>query len=344
MQRRDFPIIELAPWEHLPSCAPDQIQARAQNVEPFVWRGRTMQLAARFADVGDGARYLFLSDVSSQEEGNWILSRGWHDDLPHALYGGEKLKLPHRLESVKDSHNFPFGRLFHLRGEEIGVEKTWRAFVAANGSGCWLALREGQRWETEADWFRLPVAAGESLLDWSARDLGTVLLQHVANRESDVRFALNWAHLNQFEQEDHALYVRRGTVAELRALLACALTIEPQVQKHVATWSWDVEREENRSNLSFRESVNSMGEWAPTSSRLRAWKRELLTYFAPDFDAALRRRHVCVRKSTGNYDFLLRLEVQTPSHHERMEAALELCDWARDKIAPRKLALLLGAL
>ncbi len=342
MKRRDFPIIRLAPWEYLPGAAPEEIEARAQNVVLFEWGGQQFELAARFADVGDGARYLFLRDISDTGEGNWVFSRGWHDDMPHPFFGGERLGLPGRLDRATQSYKFPFGRLLHFGTEEVGMQKFRRAFVTGSGSGCWLELHVGGGWPREAESFHIPVAPGESLLDWSARDLRTILLEQIACSSSDVRFALDWAQHSELEREDLALRVRRGSVVAMRELLACALKIEPELQKHNALWHWDVEQEEREwSGLNWYEG-NSLPEWAPISLRLRAWKQEILAYFGPELDVDLRCRHVCVRKSTGNHEFLLRIELQTPTHHERLEAALWLRDWARGKVAPRKLQLLLS--
>lgn len=342
LKRRNFPMITLASWEHLPGCDAQQIEARAQNVAPFEWHGRELQLAARVAQDGDGARHVFLREVTSTEQGNWILGHGWHDDMPQSPYEGERLRLPGRLADVSQSHFFPFGRLFHFRGEELECAKPWRAFVAANGSGCWLALREEDLWD-ETDPFRLAMGQNASLLDWSAREVRTLLLQDLARPQSDARFALDWAHLTQTEQEDRSLCVRQGSVWQLRDLLSCALLIEREVQKRDALWSWEVEPEEREwSGLNWSHP-DSMAEWVPVPLRLRAWKQEILAHFGPDINADLRRRHVCVAKSTGNYSFLMRIEVQTPTHHERLEAALRLRDWARGKIAPRKLQLLLGS-
>ena len=342
LKRRDFPIIKLAPWEHLPGCAADQIEARAQNVEPFEWHGHTMQLAARFAEVGDGARYLFLRDVLSQDEGNWVLAHGSHVDGPQQIQGAPPLKLPGRLAAVKGAHSLPFGRLFHLGREELGVQKPWRAFVAPNGSGCWL--------ETHKTWpdyhpFQLPRASFDSKLQLAVSEVKALLLAQTRLAGSDARFAFDWAHLTEFEKEDSVLCVRRGSVAELRELLKCAFKIQPELQKHNALWNWEVESQQQVwSSLSFYNASNPAADFVSVPLRLQLWRREILAFFLPTFDTQLHRRHVCISSGyTDNFGSLLHLEIQTPTHHERLEAALQLRDWAQDKIAPRKLKLLLGS-
>lgn len=283
MKRQNFPLIRLAPWEHLPGADLKQIAARALNVAPFEWRGRQFQIAARFADVGDGSHYLFMRDTASDDEANWIFGGGYYYDAADSFSGCPRLGLPGRLQSACKAPYFPFVRLFHFSSEELGVRDFWRVSVNARGIGYWIKTPEPDLGPRD-EGFRLPVGPGEPLMEWSARDIRALVLQQIADPDSDASFALRWAHLPQLEQEYQALRVRRGTVEQMRHLLACAFAIQPQLQNHHTLWRWEVERDEQQWSWLYRTSLNSIPECDEIPLRLRAWKREILAHrprFAP---------------------------------------------------------------
>ncbi|BCM90538.1 hypothetical protein IAD21_02392 [Abditibacteriota bacterium] len=336
MKRSEFPRIRLAPWEHQPDAPPEVIEAPAQNVVPFEWGGQTLQVAARLVDCGDGVRYLFARFVGEADESNWVLGFGSVDDGPRSISGDQRLKLAKRLKGYETSRYFPFGRLFYFGDDELRTAPPSRAFIASDGSGCWLPLSP----DDEPHPFRLPLQPGELLRHVPACDIWARLLDKLKDADSDVCFAFEWRNRSEAERENLLLKVERGSIDEFRHLLTCALCIETVVKKQDGNWEWFMEGE--ISSLNCWPSGDAFPKWVDLPIRLRVWERIAFEYFSPSPRHSLLHRHSCARRWFNNRPSFLHLAIQTPTQHERLEAALWLRDWAQDKVAPRKLRLLLG--
>jgi len=342
LKRRDFPFIELAPWEHWPGCAPDDIRARAQNVEPFRWRGRSLEVAGRFGSIGQHRRFLFARIIGDQNQGNWVLRDGFRLDQPATFSGGERLKLAYRLRT-KRRDDFPFGRLFCF---DVGSPLAW---IGESGFGCWLSAQRVGIDDAIAP-FRLPLKPQGLLFDLSAIEVREILHEELERFDSDVRFARDWFGMEDTDKQMHALHMKRGSIEELHSLLRAVLRVEiKNLASKCEVICW-VSKVEGQSWWMWHQLGYHGYHEVPLSPRLRTWERLLLGFFEPSLDGALLARHRCVRRWRENLadraDRYTLFEVSTllPTHHERLEAALTLRDWAQGKIAPRKLELLLGSI
>jgi len=121
-------------------------------------------------------------------------------------------------------------------------------------------------------------------------------------------------------------------------LLRCVLRQHVGPQEPNTRWFLRLLDEPPRAQL-FRLAPP---KWRPVSPRLSIWAHLFTDYFKPRLDRSL-THHLCVR-SWCNNRWVVAAYSDTPTHHERLEAALQLRDWARGKIAPRKLKLLLGSI
>lgn len=332
----------MAPWEQLPGCAPEEIRARAQNVAPFQRSGHSLEVAGRFGSLSPHRQFLLARIIGDQSEGNWVLRDGYRFDEPKMFSGQEQLKLPYRLRT-KRRGDFPFGRLFCFDA------RSPLAWVGVKGFGCWLSSQGRELFENTAP-FRLPLKKRQSLFDFSASQVRELLEAELARSNSDVHFARHWFEMNNEDRQLRAVRTQRGSMTDLHSLLRAVirLEIEKLAPGHESVWC--VSLAEGRSSSQSRPVGNPYGFEVLLSLRLRMWERLLLGFFEPSLDGALLARHRCVRRwrenladRAGRYT-LFEVPTLFPSHHERLEAALQLRDWARGKIAPRKLKLLLGSI
>jgi len=341
LKRRDFPFITLAPWEQFASTPPDEIAGRAQNVAPFEWRGHTFQVAARQVDCGDSLRWskriVFASFVGREDEANWVLGSGRYYDEPQTTYGSSRLRLEKRLNRLKQSFSFPFGRVFHFPKGELTPEARW-VFIAANGSGCW----DNTPFAQPDSLFRLSLGANEAFVEAPALAVRARLLEEVGRPDSDARFALDWPARSYAQRQSLLWQTRRGSVAQLLHVLRCALVVHPPLRDAQAEWIWWLE--EGSGLLSCSPVIPPHPEFFEETPRLRAWRRAIFEFFEPTLNRALLQRHVCARRAITSTDTLFEVQSEKTTHHERLESALQLRDWAQDKIAPRKLKLLLGSI
>jgi len=288
MQRRDFPIIELAPWEHLPNCPPADLRAAAQNVEAFVWRGKTPQIAARFSDIGNHYRFLFARVVGDESAGHWVLRDGYQRAEPARFNGGERLKLPYRL-SMKRRGDVPFGRLFCF-GADAPL-----AFVGADGLSCWLPSTRMDAYELSAP-FCIPLERGRSLFDSNALEVRDLLESKLACPDSDTCFARGWLSLSEEARQTRALRTGRGSVEEMQSLMRAVLRLEVENLEAGREVAWCLANDEEGSMHRERPIGSRGGFLMPSSLRLSIWQRLFVAWFEPSLDGALLARCLCVRR------------------------------------------------
>lgn len=343
MKGRDFPIIRLAPWEHLPEAHPGQVEARAQSVVPFVWRGEKLQVAARYADSGDNSHFIFVRFLGEEDDGNWVMS---HTNIPHSalwfrlnprLRRIPRLRLAHRLArnfSPRYSwpgRHFPFARLFYVEHVALDAAKPIR--ICIDISGCGTCLFPEEIFYSDA--FRLPLSEAQSLRSVGGSKVLALLQEELGKEDSDVRFMLQWREKTDGEREQMVIQTRQGTLAEMRQLLTCVLRVEPSLDARYEEARWNAY--EHSSTVWFDQH-----RWIETPFRMMSWRRIIMQHFSPIIDETLRRRHVCVRNWVDLKYANTPIQTVRPTQHERMEAALFLREWARDKVSARKLQLLLS--
>lgn len=204
-----------------------------------------------------------------------------------------------------------YGRAF-LWHNEIH-DPHWLYIDFGKGTACW----NGVGTDLFPGLFRLADEA----------DLGDEL----KNPQSEANFALWWSLQSPIGRIEHALRFSGGSLEELRTVVRSIAVIESSVVFH--------------HTLSFSGSgtftLNYGGD--PTSIRFRRWAKYISEQFKWHVDPELTARHLCVE----NFGVGTIVQVgfpETLSEHERLEAALFLRDWARDKIPPDELKLLLPKL
>jgi len=315
MPRFDF---ELHEWPLGSSQSPEGF---ADAMWRTRWQGAEVELCARWVLCGRSGSLLFFRRLD--DEMTWLVSHGpWAPGAFSFMVGHTG---PQHIENTARQR----------------VEKALR-------SGCYGQARnfDASRWGlTESQWLFLNVdgrrgswnGAGSGPAAEASFEIATDSLEvEMDDAKSPVRFALEWSLMSPRERMEKAVRFRNGDWNELRAVVHAVGMAEATRFGQGERWT-----------IVFSESLRfgrSMFARHPAngSARLRRWSHHLNRYFSPHIEESLKARYDYVSRLTMPY--YVSVEAQLPSHHERLEAALFLREWARDKIPPDELRLLLPKL
>lgn len=185
----------------------------------FEWQGRVWELGATPANPR-GCLLVFREEARPDEF--FFLARrsmsGSQEVFPEAMVVHEPPSLPVWRESLKLSlEHGAWGRLLWFDSKITQREGEWKAkwqlFLLPDGRGVWKHLGQGyiprhplspfQSEGEEPDW------ANSSALDWSQ------WVWHALERDTDLRYAIQFARLSNDRKFERAIRWRSGTPAEL---------------------------------------------------------------------------------------------------------------------------------
>ncbi len=314
-----LPRFDFAPHEW-PPLAQGEREGLADAVFWVEWNGEEVEVVARWVDV---SRCLILFFRCPQQSPlTWVV--GSHDYIPSefGLPDGDASPIEaatsaqRHVKEAKEASSF--GHTQNFDCSPFGVSGSRWLYLSINGQGgSW----NGPGFPHDASVFHLQKS----------------FEQEVDDPESDVRFALRWSHLSLDERISKATHFRNGDLNELSQVVRAVGISEAARQNPLGSWE-----------IYFPDAWHSWTNAQVTlkfegkNPRLRRWWHHLNRYFGPHKDEALAAQHLCLQKfSVGIY---AEFEEDPSSQHERLEAALFLRDWARDKIPPDELRLLLPKL
>ena len=169
------------------------------------------------------------------------------------------------------------------------------------------------------------------------------LSQMLNDVNCDCADALSWLHLNR-QQKDRQIYgVRRGTLDEFKSLLRAMIWSE-NARTEAKTWMLFFSSHTLEVGLNDGNSLDSLfmsgrNETCPTPRHKRLL--ELARHaFELHYALDLVRRRSDLPQVAWN-DYVLDIEIPSPSAHQQLEAKLQLRDWLRDKVCADELAELM---
>ena len=172
---------------------------------------------------------------------------------------------------------------------------------------------------------------------FAIKDRSEISLDAMQNAETSLGFASQWSQLSREEQMRRAICFCNGTLEELERLVAAVALLDPALKEQSCQAFFYVDATFILGRRTFAQF-----ERAAPNARRRRWAFYFGRYFAPHLDPFLKERHLCIKHSY--ISTLVSLSLSPPTQHERLEAALTLRDWAKDKIPEREARLLLPKL
>ncbi|BCM90540.1 hypothetical protein IAD21_02394 [Abditibacteriota bacterium] len=216
-----------------------------------------------------------------------------------------------------------WGFAFRVNMAEMGAEGMgWLYLHCDWASGCWMGCN-GQfntaRFCVEPDF----------------GNLGAALL----NADSDIRFALDWLDSSPGERVRRVVHFANGDLNEMATVVRAIALNNPSLPLDSPEWFIGFG---THFSFSWRRAPTWQWWHRHPDLRLRLWTRHLNRYFGLSKDEVLASRHACV---TDFYpEECVQVRGSIPTQHERLEAALFLREWAKDKIPADELRLLLPKL
>ena len=319
MPRFDFASDE---W---PPLAIGPCEGFADAVFRVLWDGKRVEIMARWVQIGKNAAFLFFKE---SEGPVFVVARLNKNTIFTSAFGDacmrDQKKINLAVECVTKALrgwglNYGVGRRLLVQMSNTS-ETQWLFLLHDGKSGMLNDFTSSGRYPTL---FRLE----------SNQDLTFEMLQ---DPTSLVQFALDWSHLPFQQRLRRAVCLERGTWQELDNLVHAVAYFEPSCNKGNV-----------KTRLFFGEGFYL--SWNPPywdtempNVRLRRLAVHIHRYFRPHRNEILSARHLCVAQQS--IEPLVMLELLPPTQHERLEAALFLRDWARGKIPPDELRLLLPKL
>lgn len=254
-----------------------------------------------------------------------------------------------------------WGRYFCL-GADLGLvedaaevgQAKWSVFLLANGQGVIDNLAHNRRssigfkgWNSIAPFRWHDGGAPEILRDGTASEWLAWLVGEVRQPESPIAFAQKLAEKSEDEAALRCAYWVNGSRQEWQDVARWVLQTESSLWEGIAEgetiqWSYQLTEagEAPRQESGF---LIRSGERSSHLVHERALKRlqSANGYFSPFLDPFLINRHLCVEHHRHHMKFL-RVVASYPSAHERLEAALNLKEWARGKLSADEVKILCG--
>ncbi len=224
---------------------------------------------------------------------------------------GRALFLNERLELRQKGENSRYFLL--LSGHGWGV---WRDLLANHSSSSYL-WNDGQAaftWSQENEHGWLYKAS-------AAQILARVKVQ-LSSSDSDMAFAQTVCS-SSFDQRRQIIWpCKRGDILEMQRVLRWALMAQEELWTSATRLTWHINLHENERGNSYLDTDDE----APLPPSLKKALFHVLNFFEPEYDAEPVEHHLCQQiASYGSSQFII--WANTPSAHERLEAALEWRDW-----------------
>lgn len=235
---------------------------------------------------------------------------------------------PHRSSRDKAFWNNDFVpvRVWMLDTSRFGASSSL-LLMNSTGQGKWIA-NNGSR---EHMWTSCRV---DGAID--AKRLEAQLEQS----DSDLRFSLLYDQISYDEVMSRALLWPRMEKREFYGLARAVLRCHPRRLQHSGLWTWMLNFcAEGLVGFLFTPKLQQLGppELDETDEFLQNWARAL-SPFAPIWNEAAMEQHPCLQEARNRPVASIRCE--TPTQHERLEAALQLRDWAKRNVPDQMSELL----
>jgi len=248
--------------------------------------------------------------------------------LGEFIFGSERVD---KKQIVAALEKHQWGRVFYfddnLRADGAEVPCDWGVFLAANGMGLWKwTMRDGVTWGKASNegifrWHHNPQSAARFLTTHSSSEVWRQFQLQLADSKSDAAFSRRWLQSEEDERLRTLLVFENGSLQEwemvVRWLLLRELTL--QKVKSVRFWGCIIDADADYHLLSYEEG------FCAESQRLKRGMRQIQGYFSP----GLEQSFLCTQFYFT--DANVEIHITEPTAHERLEAQLQLTQWARER-------------
>ena len=290
--------------------------------------------------------WLFFRAVGDEDAGNFVVEPEASQFIIDSL-GDDSLLDDLQTALYSALRERRFARAFFLDGDEAlrrsGSIAHYLIFVGAMGQAWWIPLNTGLKatsWFQEGAafwWTRHPDA--RRFLATPALEIWAQIQSQKEDPDSDCAFARRALTLS--DEEMNGLFCRwnQGTRSELQRVLAAALLSQTDLWNEQTGYDWTVDLDRlklpwHRGELSSL-SRNSGLSPLDTPDALRDILRRVSHYFEPTFDEQLLATHLQATRWRERFQNALRVRIESPSSHERLEAALFWEEWQKAHPAMR---------
>jgi len=318
-----LPRFDFAPHEW-PPLGIGPREGLADAVFKVVWNNERVEVMTRWVELEHRAAYLFFKAIGGGP--TLVVSREHsYGTSPFAnvgMKGNSKVRLPVELvQKALRGWGLSYGHGFCFPAQTWHTRHPQWLFLRHDGSG---GVWNDWHYELHITPFRLSPP-----LDFSR--------QALEDPDSPIRFALDWSQLSHEQRLEQTCGVFNDKQSELHKVVQSIALSEPSLH-----------RTEAIGRLYYGEklwpTVKTPHGWEgeTPNARLRRWSVHLQRAFNWKKDEELTARHLCVERF--NAWPRVQIELSPPTHHERLEAALFLREWAAGKIPSDELRLLLPKL
>ncbi len=329
---------DLAPWELAPD-SPEKLEGVAQARIRTDWLGEEREFLLREVEIAPEQFILFVREVDSEDEGNYVLYNSrcaWV-----SVEMSWRTRAFNAANLILKAQHCSVARWFFVRVRL--QEKQVPAYIIVNSeeqaSFQWVYPMEKDRdFERSLPfrWHCADLAHAPSPV-WLAR-LRSELEQPLSAANS----ALRWLQLD-FDTRVNAIMVcRRGSYRELLQVMRWVLICDSEVSWFSFEWDWEFDFLDSPDDKVWTSVFSQWGnKFLPLSDRSLEWRRAVLEWFQVSMNETLVNENQYVRLFCGDNHELMAVSVSSPTQHERLEAALELRDWARGKVPDELLETLM---
>ena len=281
---------------------------------------------------------LFRPENGSMEENFFVGSNpSLADQISHwrpgEFFFGDNGDGQSELKNVLSSNQW--GRIFYfneqcLRTQNEKIPSDWGAFLCADGWGSWKwATRDGSSWgKAKSGIFRWHNALDEAarvLTHTPSFEIWTQLHEQLKNPESEAAFSLHWAQTEEDERGKLMLIFKRGSVEEAQQVLDWLAASKIDYLSHsnvVLSWSPSTTGKYDDS-LWLASNFDEEGIPLDLQNALETLRKY--------FQVELRFSEQLISKMLWHFDRNLHAHITEPTAHERLEAQLQLTQWARER-------------
>jgi len=249
------------------------------------------------------------------------------------VFGSERAD-PRDLRHALQANSW--GRVFYFDEEEnlsqaSSRASSWALFLVASGYGVWKwTIKTGVTWGTTSaegafHWPPSGAEHGRFLASASSENLGVYLQTLLHNPESEIAFARRWLRTPDMEERAEMFSTwTNGSRKEAHQVLR-ALLIQETDRLDVSDISADWCVLEMDQDMIWSDNGHIFSE--ADFKRLRTVFKNLRAYFK--VQPTKKRRPLCVTNSGIGWS--ISEHITEPTAHERLEAQLQLTQWAQER-------------
>jgi len=341
---------DLAWWELSPD-SPEKLEGVASGRIKAHWLGDEREFLLREVEIGPEQFVVFAREVDSLDEGNWMLhpeNSQWKA-MPFDWVGVSlpTTRAPNAMNLFSRTSHVELGRLFHLNLKDYSLSGSAYAFINSQGEvRLWNFLPKSgiknQIGHRNEESLYVTIDA-ESLENVSALQWRERLEKEFRIASSNARFALEWQLLSFEQRCQCVLDLSNGDYIQMKRMFTLALSVADfgVSTGDVLDWNYSWEHDESGQCLYVRNSSKNSEEEIEPSEFLCIWRQALLNWFAPTLSEQVADKNWCVRSWNADNHEIFAVCISLPTQHQRLEAALELRDWARGKVSEELIRTLL---